>query len=140
MVYYDGNLLCDIVKSYGTITMITIATYTFFKIVAAVVKLIKARKYDSLLIITLRNISISDALVSMLSMQMSMFATFGRGEEGKSHTMNVITGAGVCFCIVLIGLSMIYNSRKTNTDVTEKTGISIVFSMDSGHFDIKYIR
>lgn len=115
------SLKYDLAKSYGTITMITIATYTFFKIVTAVVNLVKARKYDSLLIIILRNISISDALVSMLSMQMSMFATFGRGEEGKSHTMNVITGAGVCFCIVLIGLSMIYNSRKINTDITEKS-------------------
>lgn len=87
MVYYDGTLLCNLAKSYGTITMITIATYTFLKIVAAVVNLVKARKYDSLLIIILRNISISDALVSMLSMQMSM----------------------------------IYNSRKINTDITEKT-------------------
>lgn len=115
------SLKYDLAKSYGTITMITIATYTFPKIVIAVINLVKAKKHDSPLIITIRNISISDALVSMLSMQMSMFATFGKGEAGKSHTMNVITGAGVCFCIVLIGLSMIRNSKKMNKDIAEKT-------------------
>lgn len=83
------SLKYDLAKSYGTITMITIATYTFPKIVIAVINLVKAKKHDSPLIITIRNISISDALVSMLSMQMSMFATFGKGETGKSHTMNV---------------------------------------------------
>lgn len=110
------SLKYDLAKSYSTITMITIATYTFPKIVIAVINLVKAKKQDSLLIITIRNINISDAFVSMLSMQMSMFATFGTGEVGKSHTMNVITGAGVCFCIVLIGLSMIFNSKKMNLD------------------------
>lgn len=112
------SLRYDLAKSYGTITMITIATYTFPKIVIAVINLVKAKKHASPLIITIRNISISDALVSMLSMQMSMFATFGKEEAGKSHTMNVITGAGVCFCIVLIGASMIYNSKKMNKDIT----------------------
>lgn len=106
------SLRYDLAKSYDSITMITIATYTFTKIVIAFINSVKAKKHDSPLIITIRNISISDALVSMLSMQMSMFATFGKEESGKSHTMNVITGAGVCFCIVLIGLSMIYNSKQ----------------------------
>lgn len=119
------SLKYDLAKSYGTITMITIATYTFPKIVIAVINLIKAKKHDSPLITTIRNISISDALVSMLSMQMSMFATFGKEEAEKSHTMNVITGAGVCFCIVLIGLSMVLNSKKMNKNITEKTGDTI---------------
>lgn len=115
------SLRYDLAKSYGTITMITIATYTFSKIVIAVINLGKAKKQDSPLIITIRNISISDALVSMLSMQMSMFATFGKEEAGKSHIMNVITGAVVCFCIVLIGLSMVHNSKKMNKYISEET-------------------
>lgn len=60
------SLKYDLAKSYGTIAMITIATYTFPKIVIAVINLVKAKKHDSPLIITIRNISISDALVSML--------------------------------------------------------------------------
>lgn len=113
------SLKYDLAKSYGTIMMITIATYTFPKIIIAVHNLIKARKYDTPLIITIRNISISDALVSMLSMQMSMFATFGKGETDKSYTMNVITGAVVCLCIVIIGLLMIYHSKKMNKNINK---------------------
>lgn len=89
---------------------------TSVKVALAVINLVKARKHDTPLIITIRNISISDALVSLLSMQMSMYATFGRGETDKSHTMHVMTGAGVCLCIVLIGLSMIRYSRKMSKD------------------------
>lgn len=125
------SLKYDLAKSYDTITMITIATYTFPKIVIAVINLIKSKKQDSPLIITIRNISISDALVSMLSMQMSMFATFGEGEAGKSHTMNVITGAGVCFCIVLIGLSMVRNSKKMNKAILHCQPANSVASADT---------
>lgn len=111
------SLKYDLPKRYGTITMITIATYTFTKFVMAVINLVKAKKHYTPLIITIRNISISDVLVSLLSMQMSMYATFGSEETDKSHTMNVITGAGVCLCIVLIGGSMIHYSRKMSKNI-----------------------
>lgn len=106
------SLKYDLPKDYGTIIMITIATYTSVKVVMAAINFVKAKKHYTPLIITIRNISISDALVSLLSMQMSMYATFGKGETDNSHTMHVITGAGVCLCIVLIGISMIRYSRK----------------------------
>lgn len=112
------SLKYDLPKRYGTIIMITIATYTFVKVVMAVINFVKARKHYTPLIITVRNISISDALVSMLSMQMSMYATFSEGETDKSHTMHAITGAGVCICIILIGVYMIRYSRKMSKNIT----------------------
>lgn len=112
------SLKYDLPKRYGTIAMITIATYTFTKFVIAVINLVKAKKHYTPLIITIRNINISDVLVSILSMQMSMYATFGSEETDKVRTMNVITGAGVCLCIILIGLSMIYYSRKMSKNTT----------------------
>lgn len=111
------SLKYDLPKHYGTIIMITIATYTSVKVVMAVINFVKARKHYTPLIITIRNISISDALVSLLSMQMSMYATFGKGETGNSHTMHVITGAGVCLCIVCIGVSMIRYSKKMSQSI-----------------------
>lgn len=107
------SLKYDLPKRYGTIIMITIATYTFYKVVMAVINFVKSRKHYEPLIITIRNISISDALVSLLSMQMSMCATFGEGETEKNQIMHAITGAGVCLCIILIGLSMIRYSDST---------------------------
>lgn len=111
------SLKYDLPKRYDTIIMITIATYTSVKVVTAIINFVKARKHHTPLIITIRNISISDALASLLSMQMSMYATFGKGETNNSHTMHVITGAGVCFCIVWIGVSMIRYSEKRGKDV-----------------------
>lgn len=112
------SLKYDLPKRYGTIIMITIATYTFVKVVMAVINFVKARKHYTPLIITIRNISISDALVSLLSMQMSMYATFSRRETDNSYIMHVITGAGVCLCIVLIGVSMIRYSVKMSKNIT----------------------
>lgn len=37
-----------------------------------------------------------------------------------AYTMNVITGAGVCLSIVIIGLSMIYHSGKLNKEAAKK--------------------
>lgn len=113
------TLKYNLPKRYGTIIMITIATYTFVKVVMAVINFLKARKHDTPLIIAIRNISISDALVSLLSMQMSMYATFGKGETNNRHIMHVITGAGVCLCIVLLGISMIRYSRKMSRNILQ---------------------
>lgn len=114
------SLKYNLPKRYGKITMITIATYTFVKVVMAVINFVKARKHYTPLNITIRNISISDALVSLLSMQMSMYATFGEGETGNSHAMHAITGAGVCLCIVWIGVSMIRYSKKMSKKIVAK--------------------
>ena len=114
------SLKYNLPKRYGKITMITIATYTFVKVVMAVINFVKARKHYTPLNITIRNISISDALVSLLSMQMSMYAIFGEGETGNSHAMHVITGAGVCLCIVWIGVSMIRYSKKMSKKIVAK--------------------
>lgn len=111
------SLKYDLPKRYDTIIMITIAAYTSVKVVTAIINFVKARKHHTPLIITIRNISISDALVSLLSMQMSMYATFGQGETNNSHTMHVITGAGVCLCIAWIGGTMICYSGKRSRDI-----------------------
>lgn len=112
------SLKYDLPKRYGTIIMITIATYTFIKVVMAIINFVKAKKQYTPLIITIRNISISDALVSLLSMQMSMYATFGKGETDNNHTMHAITGAGVCLCIVWIGISMIRYSKEISKNIS----------------------
>ncbi len=105
------SLKYDLYKEYNEIIMITIATYTFYKVISAIVNFIKARKGNTPLIMTIRNISICDALVSLLSLEKSMYATFG-DENGNSHIMTILTGAGVCASIILIGISMIRYSNK----------------------------
>ena len=97
----------EIAKSYHTIVMITIATYTFYKLILAVVNAAKARRRKSVLRIALRNIGCADALVSLLSLQTSMMASFGGEALAERRMRTTVTGLAVCVLIMGMGISMI---------------------------------
>lgn len=103
-VYY--STVFEVAKKNGKIVMITIATYTFYKITVAIINMVKVKKHNSPLLTTIRNISCADAAVSVLSLQRSMLISF----EGKSNSeiglMNVITGAVVCLFVLTLGVIM----------------------------------
>ena len=92
--------------------MITIATYTFYKVVLAIINTVKVRKENSLLLSSIRNIGCADAAVSILSLQRSMLVSFGAMEREDIFLMNVLTGAGVFLIIVLLGIALIVKSVK----------------------------
>ena len=96
-----------------------VATYTFYKLVMAITNMIKARKENSILLITLRNISYADALVSLLSLQTALFAAFGQDSGAMIPTMNALTGAGVCLMIFAVGIYMVHKSKNINNRVKE---------------------
>lgn len=100
------------VKSYDTIVILTIATYTFYKITVAIIGLIKVRKQQSPLLLSIRNISIADAAMSVLPMQSSMIASFDRNEGMDFHLFTVLTGSGICLIFLWLGITMIINSRR----------------------------
>lgn len=102
------------VKSYDTIVMLTIVTYTFYKITVAVIGLIKVRKQQSPLLLSIRNISIADAAMSVLPIQSSMIASFDRNEGMNFHLSTVLTGSGICLIFLWFGITMIINSRRKN--------------------------
>ena len=98
-------------KSYPGLMIYAVATYTFYKLGMAIRNMIKARKEKSLLLVTLRNISYADALVSILSLQTALFAAFGQDSEAIIPIFNVLTGAGVCLMIFVLGVYMVYRSK-----------------------------
>lgn len=69
---------------------------------------------QSPILITIRNIGVADALVSVLTLQMTMLASFQERSTMNINQMNAITGLGVCILISLLGASMIYYSYKRN--------------------------
>lgn len=75
------TIVQDTAKRYSEIMVITIAAYTFYKIITSVINMIKVRKLQSPILITIRNISVADALVSVLTLQMTMLASF----QGEVH-------------------------------------------------------
>lgn len=105
-------------KSYNMIIMITIATYTFPKVITAIVNSIKVRKNSTPIIKTIRNINVSNAVVSMFSLELSMYATFDKGgDTSHIYIMEIITGIAMCICVLTIGILMIYKSKREISDV-----------------------
>ncbi len=97
---------------HGTITMITIATFTFTKITAAAITAVKHRNEKSTLYKTVNAIRYSEVAVSLLTMQQSMLVSFSDGKEEGALILNAFTGAGVCFFILALGIVTLKNSRK----------------------------
>lgn len=106
-----GINVLAVVNEQGTvfheIIMIGISTYTFTKITIAIIGMVKAKKTPSPTVKTLRNISFSDACVSVYSMQRSMLVTFPGMEAGTIRLFNILTGTGVWITVLLLGINLI---------------------------------
>ena len=69
--------------------MITIATYTFYKITMAIVKAAKQRGFLK----AIRSIDYAEVSASILTLQRSMFASFGSLDNRQQvRLMNAVTG------------------------------------------------
>ena len=92
---------------HHTIVMITIATYTFVKITIAIVGLARKSSHSTPTAKTLRNISMADACVSILSMQRSMLVSFPGMEPAKIQLFNILTGTAVWIIVLLLGINLV---------------------------------
>ena len=106
------SLTQNIASKYNTIGMITIATYTFTKVSMAIVTAVKHRKETSPHRTVMQNIRYMEVAVSVLTLQRSMLVTFGDRELAQAHTLNMLTGAGVCLFALSLGIRMTRNSKR----------------------------
>ena len=110
-----GINVLSVVEERGTvfhkIIMITIATYTFSKITFAIIGISKARHATSPITMTLRNISLADAFVSIYSMQRSMLVTFPGMKPVEIQLFNILTGTAVWIIVLLLGINLIGGKR-----------------------------
>ncbi len=101
----------DLATRYGTITMITIAAYTFWKLALAAVRMVKHRRNPSPLLAVIRRINYAEVAASILTLQRSMLVSFGAMDTKTRELMNALTGAGVCLFIFMLGIQMITEKR-----------------------------
>ena len=106
----------DTARRYSEIVVISIATYTFYKIIMAVANMVKVRKTRSPVLIAIRNIGTADALVSMLTLQATMLASFQGNGGLDANRMNAVTGMVVCVLILALGVRMIRYAFKNQKD------------------------
>lgn len=98
--------------SYSGQLIYMMALYTFYITIAAVVNLVKFRKHGSPILSAAKVISLTAALVSMLSLETAMFAQFGQDEEEFRRIMIGAFGGAVCAVVLAMAIYMIVRSTK----------------------------
>ena len=111
-----GTVILTIRQDIGTkfheIIMITIATYTFTKLVFAIINLCKSKKLNLPIVKALRNISLADAAVSMFSLQRSMLTSFAGMETADIRLFNTLTGTAVFLVVLILGINLLRKGTK----------------------------
>lgn len=98
---------------YHGMLIYVMALYTFYVTTHAIVNIIKYRKYNSPVMSTAKVISLSAALVSMLSLETAMLSQFGMDMSSESkRIMIAATGAGVSVIVIAMSVFMIVYSTK----------------------------
>ena len=89
------------------------AMYAFYATITAAVHVVRYRKYRSPIMTAAKVISLSSALVSVLSLETAMIAQFGdSSDESFRLVMVACTGAGVCAIILGMAVCMIVRATK----------------------------
>ena len=116
-----GTVILAVVRDRGIImhmsVMISMAAYSFTKITLAIINLIKARKSDSAKLVSLRNVSLSHACVSIFALQRSMLVSFGDMPQNDIRIFNAVMGAAVCVIVFLLGLNLVKNKKTLSNNL-----------------------
>ena len=89
------------------------ALYTFYSTIHAIVALVKYRNLGSPVMSTVKIVSLSAALVSMLNLETAMFAQFGeKMSVEKQWTFIIFTGAGISVTVVTLAILLIGRANK----------------------------
>lgn len=99
-------------KASGEILTITIAAYTFYCFIIAIINIVKFRKENSLILLASKNVCFARALMSLFSLQIAMFSQFGGIESNMEVIMNILFGFVVCMICVAIAVIMIIKANK----------------------------
>lgn len=98
---------------YNENIILVIALYDFYCLGSSIIYMIAKRKDNSPIINSVKSISFASSLVSILSLQMSMFSVFGsQSDVTFEHTMNIMTGSIIWLIISVLGLMMIHRGNQ----------------------------
>jgi len=108
MVYWNRTFI------HHEITTIAMAAYTFTSFTAAIISIVKYRRYNSPVYSATKTISLASACVSMITLESTMLTTFG-ADTMDALSRKIMLGAtgGVISCfIVVMAVYMINKGTK----------------------------
>lgn len=98
---------------YHGMLIYVMALYTFYVTTHAVVDIVKYRKYNSPVMSTAKIITLSAALVSMLSLETAMLSRFGAEMTAENKRIMVAaTGAGVSLVVLALSMWLIIRATR----------------------------
>lgn len=99
---------------FGIIPAITVATYTTYKVTMAIINFCKVNKTNNLSFKFLRELSVVDALVSILTLQHTLIMVNG-GMTDSMKTLSIISSIGIFIVIIIFSvLTMVKTLKNTN--------------------------
>ena len=99
--------------SYPGLLIYAMALYTFYAAITAVINVVKYRRYESPILSAAKVISLTAALVSVLSLETAMLAQFGGADDPAfRQIMTASTGTGVSLTVLGMAGVMIVRSTK----------------------------
>ncbi|MBQ1962758.1 MAG: hypothetical protein II369_01420 [Clostridia bacterium] len=107
MVYWGRTF------THHMITAIAMAAYTFSALSAAIVSVVKYRKYNSPVFSATKAISLAAALVSMLTLTSTMLTTFGDGTMDALTQKRMLGGVGFAVSALIVAMAICMILRGT---------------------------
>jgi hypothetical protein len=116
------TVLFETAKNYGMIVTISMAAFSFTALTVAIVNVVRYKRYNSPVFTATKDISLAVAVVSMLSLETSMFAAFedGKMNEGDIMLMMALTGFAVMAFVLGLAIFMIVRSSKGLKSCTDQ--------------------
>lgn len=87
----------------GEIMAISTAAFTFYSMTMSIVNLVKAKRFNDYVTQALRNLNLATSCMSMLSLTVSLIATFGSSDDKSMSALKPIVGLAVC--VITLGLA-----------------------------------
>lgn len=107
MIYYGRGF------EYRGVLIYVVAAYTFYITTAAIIDIVRCRKYNSPVMSAANMIRLAAALFSMLFLETAMFAQFGGASSPEmQRNMIMAIGAGISVVVVVMSVYMIVHCTK----------------------------
>lgn len=117
MVYENSGF------EYPGILIYVMALYAFYAIIMAVRNVLRFRKYGSPVMSAAKAISLTAALVSMLSLETAMLTQFGAADAPMlRRIMTASTGAGISMIVLGMAVFMIVKATKQMRQIRQEKG------------------
>lgn len=95
------------------IPAITMATYTTYRIVMAIMHYSKSRRIDNVLIKELRTANLIDTLVAVVTLQNTMIIASAGEITEKMRTLSIVSSTAIWLIIVLLSVLSFKYSLKS---------------------------